>query len=80
MAEDDVDVLYIGGYGRSGSTLLERLLGHLPTAIGSTLESQRLPAEERGAISPVLRLDRPSAGQVLRFDNLTERGLCRSRQ
>jgi hypothetical protein len=30
MTEDDVDVLYIGGYGRSGSTLLERLLGQTP--------------------------------------------------
>jgi hypothetical protein len=30
MVADGVKVLFIGGYGRSGSTLLERLLGQLP--------------------------------------------------
>src|ERR1044071_6434693 len=31
----DIRVLYIGGWGRSGSTLTERLLGEMPDVVGA---------------------------------------------
>jgi hypothetical protein len=46
MTPPSIDVLYIGGYGRSGSTLLHRLLGtaegHFPTGEASRIWSYHL--------------------------------------
>ena len=74
MRETPVKVLYIAGVGRSGSTLLERMLGAVP-GLGQRRRAERdlLPRGQR-------RTSAAAAGAVLRLPVLAavgERGLRR---